>query len=287
MFARKHVLPLILITPILAACGTYVPEIQEVTGDPGQGQLLVQAIVQNVTCEIQNAVYDVINNDKNDVSTGKIKERHTAWLDNWGVQSTLTLTVDENTSVTPTISWLPSSMAKAVFSLAGGITVGADATRIAKVNGFYSVEKLQERRCAESSRPGGPFIMQNNLKLEEWLYDNVQVSDSGELTFPADPKGPLGQNVISQEVKFVVATNANITPGVKFKRVSLDPTGSLLSGGRVRTDDLLITLGPTQTNAQGQTVPSDAAAAAHLSSQIGAAVSAAITNGLLPMITTP
>lgn len=286
MAGAKLVRSLIVVAPILVGCGTNVPELQE-TGDPGQGQLLVQAIVQNVTCEIQNAVYDVINNDKSDLAAGRIKKRHTAWLDNWGVQSTLTLTVDENTTLAPSTSWIPASMARAVFSLAGGVTVGADATRIEKMNGFYSVQKLAERRCADSSRPGGRFIMQNNLKLEEWLYDNIQVSDSGELTFPDDPKGPLGQNVISHEVKFVVTTNASVTPGVKWKRVSLDPAGTLISGGRVRTDDLLITLGPTQTNPQGQTVPSDAAAALHLSSQIGAAIGTSVTNALAPVATSP
>jgi hypothetical protein len=287
MASAKGVLSLFAVAPILVGCGTYVPELQEVSADPGQGQLLVQAIVQNVTCEIQNAVYDVINNDKNDLAAGRIKARHTAWIDDWGVQSTLKLTVDETTTVAPTMSWIPASMAKVVFNLTGGVTLGADATRIETVNAFYSVDKLALRRCADSSRPGGAFIMQNNLKLEEWLYDNVQVSDSGELTFPSDQKGPLGQNVISHEVKFVVTTNANITPGVKWKRVSLDPAGTLFSGGRVRTDDLIITLGPTQTNPQGQTVPSDASAALHLSSQIGSAISTTLINGLAPLVTTP
>src|SRR5712692_6921537 len=81
--------------PGLSGCGTYVPEIQEFPGSPGQGQLLVRSIVENVRCEIQNAVYDVINEDREDVAKRKIPVRHTAWLDNWGVQATLTLTIDE------------------------------------------------------------------------------------------------------------------------------------------------------------------------------------------------
>ena len=130
----------LLVAPLLSGCGTSVPEIQEFSPDPGEGQLLVQAIVQNIICEVQNAVYDVINWDKNDVETGKIPKRHTAWLDSWGVQTSLILTLEENTSLNPTASWIPASMAKTVFSLAGGINLGTDATRIYKVGGYYSVE---------------------------------------------------------------------------------------------------------------------------------------------------
>jgi hypothetical protein len=287
MRPTKYLFVCIAFAPILAGCGTSVPEIQEFPSDPGQGQLFVQAIVQNVTCEIQNAVYDVINEDKDDLKAGRIKQRHTAWMDNWGVQSTLNLTVDETSSINPTISWIPHAMAKAIFNLGGGATLSADATRIEKLSAFYSVAKLAQHRCADSSRPGGNFMMQSDLKLKEWLYDNVQVSDSGEITFPGDPKGPLGQNVISHEVKFVVTTNANVSPGLKLMRVSFDQSGSLLSGGRVRTHDLIITLGPTATNPQGQTVPSGAAANAQLSSEIGVAITNGIRSGLAPALTSP
>ena len=39
---------------LVSGCGTYVPEIQDF-GDKAAGQQLVQSIVYNVTCEVQDA----------------------------------------------------------------------------------------------------------------------------------------------------------------------------------------------------------------------------------------
>lgn len=266
----------------LSGCGTYVPEIQDFPASPAQGQLLVQSIVQNVTCEVQNAVYDVINDDKNDFRTKAIPQRLTSWLDNWGVQITLNLTVDETGSVNPTVAWLPPSPVTAIFNLNAGGTLSAASTRIDKLHSFYSVPELVARRCSADSRPGGLFLMQSDLKLKEWLLDNVMEAGTGEVSYPAKPNGPFKQDVISHEVKFVVVSSGNVTPGWKLKRVSVDQSGSLLSAGRTRTHDLLITFGPMDTTAlaKGIRAPSTAAQSSNLASEIGLAVTSGIRSGL-------
>lgn len=263
----------------LGACGTYVPEIQEFPGKPADGQLLVQAIVTNVACEVQNAVYDVISEDKEDYRNGVVAHRHTRFLDGWGAQMTLTLTVDETSSINPAVSWMPPSPANAIFNLNGAGTLSADATRTEILNSNYTVQDLvAARRCSPADRPGGLFLLQSDLKLKEWLHDVIMLQGTGEVVFPSKP------NVISHEVKFVVVSSGNITPAWKLTTVAINQNGSFLSAGRTRTHDLLITLGPLDQSpmAKGKKTPSTAAANSHLASQIGLAVTNGIRSGLVP-----
>ena len=56
--------------------------------------------------------------------------------------------------------------------------------------------------------------------------------------------GPLGKNVITHEVKFRVVTTGDITPAWKLVQVNVNQTGNLFEVSRLRTHDLLITMGP-------------------------------------------
>jgi len=67
---------------ILVGCGTYVPAIQEGSGDDAAGAILVHAIVDSTHCEIRNAVTTVINNDK-EAAPHNRGIRHAAFLDDW------------------------------------------------------------------------------------------------------------------------------------------------------------------------------------------------------------
>ena len=100
MSVSRIVLP-IFMAASLAACGTYVPELQEFPGGPADGQLLVQDIVQSVHCEVANAVNEVIEADKLLAKEKNHGFRSIAWLDSWGVQLTLTLTVVEKSTLSP------------------------------------------------------------------------------------------------------------------------------------------------------------------------------------------
>lgn len=57
---RARVIASLLIGMSVSACGTYVPNIQEFPGDTVDGQLFVQKIVQNINCEITEAVHYII-----------------------------------------------------------------------------------------------------------------------------------------------------------------------------------------------------------------------------------
>jgi hypothetical protein len=270
----------------LGSCGTYVPEIQEFPGGPAAGQLFVQAIVQNVTCEVQNAVYNVIAGDLEDVRNKVNPRRLTAWFDNWGVQVTLNLTIDEGGGISPSASWFPPSPVGALFNLDAAGVFSSAATRIDKVTSFYTIKELAARRCAPGSRPGGLYMLQSDLKLEEWLSDVVMLQGTGVVKLPSDNSGPLKADVITHEVKFVVVSSGTLTPGWQLRRVNVNQGGPLLAAGRTRTHDLTITFGPLDkaAAAQGRIAPSSSASNSHLASEIGLAVSNAIrTNVLIPV----
>ena len=124
------------------------------------------------------------------------------------------------------------------------------------------------------------ILIENDLKLREWLY---------AVMLPAFPQGGIvpdysgslaseakasKKDVITHEVTFVILYNGNVTPSWKLVNVSVNQ-GSMpfLSAQRSRTQDLLISMGPT---ADGQ--PSIAVQNATLASQIGIAVANAIRN---------
>jgi hypothetical protein len=278
----------------LAGCGMHVPEIQEFPQDSVDGQLLVRDIVASVNCEISDAVNYVIDQDTK-LAPANGGRRLAPWFDAWGIQSTLQLTIDEKSAINPVVSWLPPGLGQPsqIFSIGGGVTYSNEATRIDKLNSFNTVQQFRGRAC--SVRRQGTYILSSDLKLREWLTDVILAADTGEFPVPSSADGPWKSNVISHEVKFQVTTSGNVTPGWKLTRVNINQSGTFLSASRDRTHDLTITLGPMSNVVVGQksvktskgpktvnvmqAAPSTQASEAHLASQIGAAVSAAIKSG--------
>src|SRR5688500_4930328 len=81
---------------LLGGCGTYVPNIAEGSGK-GLDILLENAIIQSIHCELRNAVVATLAEDK-------LSEKPFAdFLYDWAVQATLTLTIEEKSTVAPTI----------------------------------------------------------------------------------------------------------------------------------------------------------------------------------------
>jgi hypothetical protein len=235
------VLPPLLLALVftLSGCGTYVPPIQEI-GDDTQGVLLVQAIVGSVRCEIRNSLAQIYWDDL--AAARANGHRSTEFLDSWGAQVQLKLTVEEKTTLNPSVSWMPH----AIFTLGGSATGTADATRIDTLNYFYSVAELRSRQGCLPGAPAGShpasLLVQSDLKLYNWLSSVVVpvVTD--------DISAVEKQNALSHEVKFEVVSTGTIAPAWKLSRViSVDQLGTLFSATRDRTHDLLITLGPIDT----------------------------------------
>jgi len=232
---------------LLGGCGTFVPALQELSLDSAAEQKLIQAIVTSIHCDISRAVIQFINQD---ISTARFNQgrRLGAWIDNWGAQVTITLTVEEKTIVSPNVVGMPPSPITSVFTISGTATGSSDATRTEKVNFFYTVKELYKRGlCTTGEQPntGAPsLLIQNDLKIGDWLFDQLPVAGTHEATFPGSAGNVFKQNVLSHETKFEVVTSGGVTPAWKLVRATVNQTGSFFSASRDRTSDLVVTFGP-------------------------------------------
>ena len=292
---RAQAVVSLLVGISFCGCGTYAPNIQEFPGDTVDGELFVQKIVQNINCEITDAVHYVVEQDKK-LALANGGHRTAPWFDDWGIQTTLALTIDEKGSVNPVVNWLPTSPANAIFNLGGSGNLSSEANRVDKINSYNTVQQFLHNQCVQ--RPDGAWMLSSDLKLREWLAYVILAANTGEISIPPDANGPWKSNVISHQIKFIVSTSGSVTPGWKLTRASINQSGNFLSGSRDRTHDLTITLGPTEKTEIKKTVkmkdgttrtlatvtsgPSRQAADAHLASQIGSAVSSALRSSVLP-----
>jgi hypothetical protein len=271
----------IFVAVSVASCGTYVPRIQEY-GDDADGALLVHAIVRSIHCEIRNAVNSVIERD---IAASRFNRQLFAkYLYGWGVQVGLTLQVEEKSSLNSTVLWTPPSPVSAIFNLAGSGTLSSDATRIDKLNYFYSVKDLRALgKCpadanAIQPHPPGSLLIQSDLGLDGWLQSQVMEAGTHEIGVPTTPNTTLKQNALSHEVKFEVVSTGSVTPGWKLTRVNINQTGTFLSATRDRTHDLTITFGPLDPSNKAL---SPTAQGIFLSSQFGLSVTNGLRSGIL------
>jgi hypothetical protein len=285
--ATKHVLPLAIgIALTLGGCGTYVPEIQENPWayDPDR---LVVAIVGSIHCELKNAVTYIINSDLNSGFPPRA-----GWLNDWGAQVALTLTIDEQSSFSPSGSYISIiHPITTIFTLLGGANVSSQATRIETINYYYTVKELYGtgKGCSPNTianfadHPTGSLLIQSDLKLEEWLSAIVQSQAVGDvsITHPTPVSNQTAKNALSHEVKFIIITNGNVTPMWTLVHATINQAGPLFTASRTRTHDLLMTFGPNVkapdgSNSLGIGTP---AANSNLAQLIGISNSVHISNG--------
>jgi hypothetical protein len=253
----------------LGGCGTYVPNFSDFPTDKVSEQQLVQKILQGVTCELRDAINHFY----------EIQKREHLFIDNWGAQLTLTLTIEEKSELNPTALWVPNK----IFSLFGGVDILSDAVRIDTINSFFTIQEIRRlKSCTPEERPVGPFLLESDLKLENLLFERQTARDTSQVNFTETAQAAGGKNAIQHEVKFIVVSSGALTPTWKLSRVwAVNPTGIFLSALRNRTQDLLITLGATEPTPSG-TALAPAAASVALSSQIGIAVSNSVRTAIPP-----
>lgn len=295
----------------LSGCGAYTPDIVEAWAQPGEEQRVVNAIVQRVRCEIREAVNFVLDRDEQ-VAKDRNEPRQLEWLESWGAQATLTLTIEEksnlspgavfNTPIIPAKTWFPAGIttsANQSYSLGLGGKLASTATRIDKISWFYPISEFRNVRpaianCAPTDRPDSYIIVDSDLKIAEWLSDAVGPSRLERIKFP-EKRGsdPFNKDVISHQIKFTIETSGDVTPTWRLVRITANGGGAFFGAGRTRTQDLTVTFGPTEKpainiarrsktgapQALAQTViPSFAAQNAHLASQIGLSVANNLIN---------
>lgn len=226
---------------LVGGCGLFVPEIQENRARPIDGVLMVQAIVESVRCQMIDVFKEL---DKADRAR---PFRVAQFLDHWGVEMTLTLTLDEKTTLAPNLSWMPPSPASAVFTLGGGAGGTAEATRTDKMSFYYLIPALrQQPSCRSGVQQGNEnsLLVENDLKLDEWLKAYLSTIGTQQATAPVTADGALKDTVLTHDIKFDITSTGNITPAWKLSRVSVNPSGTFFTASRDRTHDMSIVLGP-------------------------------------------
>jgi hypothetical protein len=292
MFYLRLLLPL-----LLTGCGMSVPPLEfgEAPGTEAKihSAQFVKSIAGHVHCELRRALYDTIH------------DLETPWLWDWSAQISLTVTVDEKSSISPGLSLtkflpgfvnhFPNGTTLSTGQSVGiglGAGAGADANRVEVITWFLDFKDLHQEviqlkeKIAIPCELTGTYPIEGSLFIEQGLYAGVETASTKGLV--AQPKlGAL--SVISHHVTFDVNVTGNVTPTWKLVNVSANTgSGTLIGGTRDRKDDLLITMGPTEIKppgtptadgtptAGGTKGPSTAAINSHLAAQIGQAVATAI-----------
>ena len=301
-----------LATAGLAACGVSVPVIEEPWDTevryPGAAQSISATaqiefqIYERIFCELHNAV--------NYVQTlhyinAQGKSRPSLPL-NWGVAVAISLEVDEATALNPGLGVnkvfenaihqfgpanIPAHTVSTPqsFNLGFGATFSSTASRIDKFNPYYTIAELWKplpknsgvscdpeeeefRRHGVIPASSSPFILDSDLGIKQWLRDATLVRN-------VLPSGEAGSGLppISYEIRFVIVSGGNITPTWKLVKWSAN-TGNapFFSTGRVRTHDLIITVGPQTRSTENS----------HLASQIASGVASA-NKALLTGVSNP
>jgi hypothetical protein len=294
-----------------ASCGTGIPRIPEtwdLVADTDATQHMEMQIKRAIFCELRDAVQIARNRVQyKTYYHGKLVSTAADQPvpDTWGVQQTLTFTVDELSKLTPGVSytWPLNTAASQTFALSAGGQLSSDATRTDKFESFYTIaeladvlsknqicEKPQVEFVGEPSR-SSPFTVLSNLGIKDWLPAATETSaylrSSRSSSSGEGPPlgGSFASDSFSYDVKFVIVTDGNITPTWKLLRVTTASSPAFFDTSRTRTHELLLTIGPGSTttvkNTKGQLVsktvgPTNSAANSHLAQEIGSAVATAL-----------
>jgi hypothetical protein len=233
--------------------------------------------------------------------------------DNWGAQITLTLTADEKSTLTPTVSF-PTPLNPAVehlqtisqsFALNVGGTLSSENVRYDKFDFYYTAADLINNAGPADAcgtpptallgppSSSSPFVDGRQLGIAEWLPGAIAVTDFQRSSRAAkNGEGPalgsggsFASDSATYDNKFVIVSSGNATPAWNLVRITTG-TSPFFDLNRTRTHELLITVGPGTTETKkdkstGKIVrknigPSSSAVNTHLASQIGSAVASAL-----------
>jgi hypothetical protein len=285
---------------VLTGCGTVVPDIQEFWGQPKDAGDKVEQISAQVVCELRRAVQRVLWEDKhrdtvfipNSSALPPPAVQHLDWFEsNWGVQVTLNLNITENSGVAPGVSFIRNWSNSQSFTAGFGASVTNTATRSDKLNMFFTVQELANAynsmnlSCITDDLPKASVFVVSDLKLYDWLHAALLPNTTNIIAYQ-NSKNPT--NVIQHEVKFEIVSNGSATPSWKLVEFTANTSGSFLTAGRDRVQDLTITFGPLADGPKPKVAVSHtgkpvrtsrslelstSAENAHLAAQIGLAVS--------------
>jgi hypothetical protein len=262
----------------LGGCGILTPEKDIfVNNSPADGGAaspeghLENAVVDDVKCELSKGIWDVMGPSYAPHKLGLA----VPWLMNWGASVTLKITVEEQGSLSPGVSLMkpfanyvsvfPSGgnvLSPQSFSLGLGLSGSANATRVETIAFTYTFKELladanniyKRKQKVSCNEQENGIMINSDLKIAEFIYDKASIAELGEASSSSNPTWPP-YTTFQDEVTFVATYGGNVTPTWHFAKIGADPTGTLLNASRMKTNDVLITLGavtPAKANAPAQ-----------------------------------
>jgi hypothetical protein len=281
---RIAVSAMVALAPI--GCGVGVSQLPEAwdRGDSNATADMEMQIKRAIFCELRKAARAARGGDSFKIAYHGVNVTSAAdepFPDSWGAQITLTLTVDEKTTLSPGLTikdslnpgLLRSQPVAQNFSFGLGGTLSKQNVRYDKFNFYYNAEtladvpsegdicstpisnligphKLLGPRIIRSS----PFVDASNLGIVDWLPGAVSVmafqrSSRANKNGEGPALGSSGSFVADSATydnKFIIVSSANATPSWSLVKVTT-ANSSLVDMNRTRTHELLITIGPGQT----------------------------------------
>lgn len=275
----------------LGGCGTTVPRMASLGQTDEQHYVDETNMVSFIRCELRAAVWEALAKEARTQSSD-IANR-SDWLRGWGAKISLKLVVEERSAASPGFTF-NNTMRNVVLTFpngpvtvgqaqntAIGATLGSTATRTETI-GFWlpfsllleEVETLQARPGAPtdayaSCEPRGAFL-RGDLQLDQFLGAKLETAQTSGLLNRAEGRSPY--ETLIYQTAFVITRSGSLTPSWKLVHFSANPTAAFISGSRVETHDLTITMGPNPVTGPDQSVLN-----AHLAAQIGSEVARALS----------
>lgn len=240
---------------------------------------MIASITRSVGCELRYTVTELIRLDRESAPLRATGRRYTTFLEDWGVQVALNFTIVERTGFNPGVLVTPPATPASTFTLNTGGSISAEATRLQKMNFFYTVAELNNpaefpnrvRTCRDpSGNREGSLLVDSDLRLFSLLQGRLGATMLGFAPSPEQRPAVAGdKNVLSQTVSFKVVTTGQITPTWRLVRASVN-TGQLpfLSAGRERTHELVFTFGPLDKSVRGIRALTPLAQQTHIQTQL-------------------
>lgn len=247
---------LVLIIPALAACGLYTPDKDPFTSDariPPENVETRQGnyesgIVDHVMCEISQGVIEAQGLLKSPLFENK-----------WGATVTLSITVEDQTGLSPGVS-LINPLRNVLFPFPTGGTVTSPQSFSLSIGGTASVNALRTETIQWTATnkdliaypcnaKWSGVLIDGDLKVGEFIYDKAFVIKQGNSV------SGVQFNTWTEEITFVSSYGGAATPTWKLARVSANASSNLVVAQRTNTNDLIITLGPLDPCQQSRRPP--------------------------------
>lgn len=290
----KKILPVGAVGLMAAGCtgGLFVPPMQndgiDITKQRNFEEEDENTILNHIQCEIRRGIENALFDPRFYPPDPKNPDpaKSIDWIRTWGAKVSYVFTVDEKGSIAPGFSWKEALATKGTTAgVSGGVQGSSESQRKETGAVTYAFADWigNAPKVPLSCTDQDGVQIHSDLKIADFINNKLFVARVPG-TLPNAPKAlnddkPLTLSAFSDEITFTVSYGANVTPSWVFVRLSVNPSGSLLSDTRSKTQYVSITLGPVAT-------PSSKTSASQLNSEaqqidsanlIGHAIGAALS----------